>query len=332
MTEHPEEPTEQADPNRREAFFGSIKPKSPREISVKDFLSLWGYKRRGSWITKAIERELLNRGLASLPEIAKADYYGRVRILDRRDLSATDDLEVGWPISSVLDDERELVSAALDDPLLAVETEMLTRDYSQIPILSRGGRELHGSVTWKSLALCQVPRKKATARQAMDTRSRTARSNDPLLEHIGSIVVNDFLYIRDSTGMYVGILTATDLAESFHSASGPFIKLGEIEHRLRLLINRFPLNVIQGAQSPSSEREVLSAADLNFGGYVRIIENRDNWNQLGLPLDRATVVRNLREVNELRNDVMHFRPRPLDSQMTVAIDRCLNWIRTIPAV
>lgn len=209
---------------------------------------------------------------------------------------------------------------------------MLTRDYSQIPILGRGGRELHGSVTWKSLARCQGPRAEATARQAMDTRQRTAQSNDPLLEHIGSIVVNDFLYIQDPTGMYVGILTATDLAESFLATSGPFIKLGEIEHRLRLLINQLPLDIIQGAQAPGSDREVLSASDLNFGGYVRIIENRDNWKQLGLLLDRATIVNNLREVNEVRNDVMHFRPRPLDSQMTVAIDRCLNWIRTVQIV
>jgi hypothetical protein len=161
----------------------------------------------------------------------------------------------------------------------------------------------------------------------MDSNSHSAQSDENLLDHIENIIRNEYLYIKDPSNMFVGILTATDLAQSFHSTSGPFIKIGEIEARLRVIVNDLPLPVIQQArQSADSSRQVNSASDLTFGEYVRIMQNPEHWDQLHLPFDRATVVRNLEEVNQLRNDVMHFRPN-LDGQTTGAIDRCLNWLR-----
>lgn len=164
----------------------------------------------------------------------------------------------------------------------------------------------------------------------MDTDFQTARSSDNLLDHIKRIIENEFLFVQDPTGIYVGILTATDLAEGFLATSGPFIKIGEIEHRLRAIVNQLPLPLIQQVESSSDhKREIESAADLSFGSYVRILEKAENWHQLGLKFDRATVVKNLREVNAARNDVMHFRPNELDPQAVEAIDRCLNWLRAI---
>jgi CBS domain-containing protein len=321
---------EQALPMGRsaDAFLKTVKHKQPREVAVREFLSYWGYKRRGSWILRVIEKALADRGLTSSPEIAKADYYGKITILDQRDLAEDADLEVGWPISSVLDIERGLVSVGPDDPLSVVETLMIMHDFSQIPVLSKSRKDLHGSVSWQSIARWIGDRSTATARQAMDENSETARSSDNLLNHISRIIDHEYLYIQDPSNTYVGILTATDLAESFLSTSGPFIKLGEIEHRLRILVNQLPLPVIQQAKQPSdTTRQINNASDLTFGEYVRIIEHRENWNQLGLPFDRVTVVKNLREVNDVRNDVMHFRPN-YDAQTIEPIDRCLNWLRT----
>jgi hypothetical protein len=76
-----------------------------------------------------------------------------------------------------------------------------------------------------------------------------------------------------------------------------------------------------------TERVQIVFSILTFGEYVRIIERPENWNQLGLPFDRVTVVRNLREVNDVRNDVMHFRAS-FDAHTIEPIDRCLNWLRT----
>lgn len=320
---------EDAAPNlSADAFLKTIKHKQPREIPVREFLGYWGYKRRGAYILRVIGKALAERGLTSFPEIAKADYYGKIKILDRKDLAEDANIEIGWPISSVLDVEKELVGVGADDPLPVVETLMIMNDFSQIPVLSKSRRDLYGSVTWQSIARRRGDRSTATARQVMEPDSQTARSDDNLLDHIARIIEYEYLYIRDPSNTYVGILTATDLAESFLQISGPFIKIGEIEHRIRVVVNQLPLPALQQArQARETAREVNSASDLTFGEYVRILENPENWAQLRLPFDRVTVVQNLREVNEVRNDVMHFKPSPFDSQMTDAIDKCLNWLR-----
>ncbi|WKG04636.1 CBS domain-containing protein [Mycolicibacterium sp. HK-90] len=314
-------------PSGAGAFLKTVKHKKPQTIAVREFLGFWGYKRRGASIVRVIERALAQRGLTSSPEIVKADYYGDVTILDRRDLAEDADLEIGWPISSVLDVEKELIAVGPDESLIAVETLMVMHDFSQIPVLSKTGRDLYGSVTWKSIARWSGERSEGTARQAMDANSHSAQSSENLLDHIENIIKYEYLYIRDPSNMYVGILTATDLAQSFHSTSGPFIKIGEIESRLRVIVNELPLPVIQQAKQPTDQsRQINDASDLTFGEYVRIIQNPEHWDQLRLPFDRATVVKNLEEVNQIRNDVMHFRPN-LDGQTTSAIDRCLNWLR-----
>ena len=91
----------------------------------------------------------------------------------------------------------------------------------------------------------------------MEKDGQTARSSDSLLLHINRIIENDYLYIQDPTGLYVGVLTATDLAEGFHAVAGPFIKIGEIENRLRVLVNHLPLPVIQQAgESAKATRSI----------------------------------------------------------------------------
>ncbi len=218
-----------------DAFLEKVKHRQPQTVPVREFLGYWGYEKRGAHILRLINRELSGRGLTSSPDIAIADYYGEVQILDQRDLADSPELEIGWPISSVLDVERELVAVGPDEPLPVVETLMILNDYSQIPVMNKTHRDLHGSVTWQSIARWVGDRSQATARQVMERDSQTARSSDSLLIHINRIVEHGYLYIQDPTGLYVGILTATDLAEGFLATAGPFIKLGEVENRLRAL-------------------------------------------------------------------------------------------------
>ncbi|AHC27905.1 hypothetical protein TS71_09155 [Mycolicibacterium neoaurum] len=312
------------------AFLDTVKPKQPKSISVRKFLGFWGYQKRGASIVRLINRELTRRGLTASPDIALADYYGSIEISYLSDLAEHPEVEVAWFVSSLLDPERDLISVGPEASLSTVETLMVMHDFSQIPVMNASHRKLYGSVTWKSIARWNGDKSQATARQVMEKDGQTARSSDGLLLHINRIIENDFLYIEDPTGVYVGILTATDLAEGFHATAGSFIKIGEIENRLRALVSQLPLSAIQtAAESTHATRLIETAADLSFGQYVAVLGKDDNWNQLALPFDRKTVVENLREVNAVRNDVMHFRPTDLDSQDVEAIDKCLNWLRLV---
>ena len=60
------------------------------------------------------------------------------------------------------------------------------------------------------------------------------------------------------------------------------------------------------------EKTVSSAADLAFGDYLQVLGPPDHWARLGIRLDRAIFLRVLEEVRQIRNDVMHFDPDPLD--------------------
>jgi CBS domain-containing protein len=323
-----EEPEQRAKAN---TFLESVKHKQPKTLSVRRFLALWGYKKRGAHILRVINRELSRRGLVTSPDIALADYYGEIEVLYQQDLSGRTEREIGWPVSSVLDPERELEVVGPDEPLSRVETLMIINDFSQIPVMNKSRRELYGSVTWQSIARWQGDRSQATARQVMEKDGPTARSSDGLLLHISTIIKNDYLYVQDPTGLYVGVLTATDLAEGFLATAGPFIKIGEIENRLRALVNHLPMpSIQQAAEFTGATRSIETADDLSFGQYVVILGKNENWEQLGIPFDRKTIVENLREVNAARNDVMHFRPTELDAQAAEAVDKCLNWLRAIP--
>lgn len=315
---------------KADAFLKKVKHKQPKSVPVREFLGYWGYKRRGAYILRVINRELARRGLTSSPDIALADYYGELQILDQRDLAGYPEIEIGWPVSSILDVERDLVAVGPDESLSAIETLMIMNDFSQIPVMNKNRRDLYGSVTWRSIARWQGDASQATAKQVMESGGQSAKSSDSLLIHINRIIESEYLYVQDPTGLYVGILTATDLAEGFLATAGPFIKIGEIENRLRALVNQLPLPILQeAAEHSGATRSIDTAADLSFGQYVAILERGENWDQLGLQFDRNTVVGNLREVNNARNDVMHFRPTELDAQTAEAIDKCLNWLRVV---
>ncbi len=314
-----------------DALIDQVQFNKPQEISVRKLLKFWGYQKRGSTILSIIEKELEKRNLVSVPELATADYYGTVKIRDRRDLSAATDEQAGWPISNVLDDrDRELVWVKRETSLREVETLMVMYNFSQIPVLSPSKRDLHGSVTWESIARFQRTTSASTAREAMTKVNRTAQSSDNLLMHINEIIEHGFIYIRSPENEYVDIITATDLGESFLETTGPFIKLGEIERRIRTLVDQLPLSDIQEVKVPDgSSRVIRGAADLNFGEYIYLLANPEKWTRIGVPFDRVAILNNLEDVNKIRNNVMHFRPHAIEKLDTVAIDWCLNWLREL---
>jgi hypothetical protein len=52
-------------------------------------------------------------------------------------------------------------------------------------------------------------------------------------------------------------------------------------------------------------------SDLTIGEYIRLLENGDRWEKLGLSIDRVTFCRELDLVRNIRNDIMHFDPDPI---------------------
>lgn len=295
-------------------------------IPLERLLRLNGNMKRGKYVNRKINEALERRGLVSEPPVERADYYGSVIIHDPRDRVTSG--SVGLPISAFAADQAELVVAKPNDQIGKIKTLMIVNDYSQIPVID--GKNLLGSVTWKSLANNQKLTDCDEARKAISTGGHVADSSDDLFDLVPLIIDDEFIYYRDKKNFIVGVVTASDLAHTFQSSTGPFLRIGEIENRLRMLIDKLPLPQLKAKADPAITRKdgINSARDLTFGEYIRALEDKAIWAQLEIPFDRIICIETLNAVKDVRNDIMHFKnDGSLDEEGS--IDKCLNWLRAI---
>ncbi len=200
-------------------------------------------------------------------------------------------------------------------------TIMLARDFSQLPVM-QGDRSVKGLFSWKSLgSRLALKRPVEKTSEAMDM-VQTVSAEASMFQIAEMLATNDVVLVQASAtdNKIVGIITPADMAEQFGKLGEPFLLIGEIENRVRVLIDgKFTLAELKGAKNPGdTERQIESVADLSFGEYVRLLENPKYWEKCKLEIDRAKFIEDLKDVNEVRNDVMHFEPEGIGDE---ALDR-----------
>lgn len=308
-------------------LLDSVTIEEPLEVDLRRLLELNGNTRRGKAVVASINSSLRDRGYIVEPELDRADYWGTVTISDRR-TSNRSNHHAGLPVSNIAQDAPELTAVGLDDTLELVETLMLMWDFSQIPVMDKPRRKLHGTVTWRSIARSRASgHTDAKAKDVMTVGGHVAESADNLMDLVPTILANDFIYFRNRESVIVGIVTATDLAATFQNSTGLFVRIGEIESLLRLVLDQLSLPELESSLDTNIARKDFGgASDMTFGEYIRVLENPKHWATLGLGLDRKTCVESLKRVLDLRNDVMHFRTQAEDSDSETAVLGCLKWL------
>ena len=187
---------------------------------------------------------------------------------------------------------------------------MQMNHYSRLPVM-RNEREVAGIVTWQSIGTRLALGLDCTyVRQCMQP-AEVIPADTRLFDAVHKVAEHGYVLVRGETNVITGIVTATDVAHLFEKLARPFLLIGEIEDHVRNLIRgKFTLDQLQTASG--EERSVDGLADLTFGGYRRLLENKDNWDRLNLDIDRAEFVRHLDAVREIRNEVVHFNPKGLN--------------------
>jgi len=205
---------------------------------------------------------------------------------------------------------------------------MLLRDFSQVPVLKNEQRELVGTVTWRSLSENPTA---TTAGQAVERGAVVANHSDDLLSVVPKIIDSSFIYYLDPKRRVKGILTSSDLAQVFLDTTGSYLKLGEIESRLRSLLDTLPIPDLEKGLDPkiAHSPSFNGATDMTFGEYVRTMQRDDVWRALSLNLDQKVCVANLEVVREARNSLMHFHAEGLEEDQAESIDMCLRWLRSV---
>jgi CBS domain-containing protein len=205
------------------------------------------------------------------------------------------------------------VAVTPDTTIAQAVTTMMKHDFSQLPIIS-GERTVKGVISWKSLGKRLAMGKKCDiVRDAMEP-VHVVELETSLFEAVALIAKSDCVLVKDETNKICGIITSYDVSETFVELGEPFLLLGEIENLIRdMMDGRFTKDELEKGRDPlDGARPISKVTDLNFGGYVRILQDPATWAKVATNLDRGTFVAYLERVREIRNDTMHFDPDGVD--------------------
>lgn len=225
--------------------------------------------------------------------------------------------------------EGDLVTVHPDEDLIDVRTRMLLGNFSQLPVLS-SPYVLTGVVSWKSIAMAHT---RGPVRGLADVIQKTdipeAKIDADLLATIPDIFAKDYVFVRDYDYTVCGIVTAADLSNAFGDLAGPYLRLGEIERRLRHCVNKMCDGTVEDLRDAAGHRKAESANDLTLGQIEQVFKKPDRWSKLRWGIRQDTFVDELVQVRKIRNEVAHFRPRPLTNEQRDQLSTFAGWLKEL---
>lgn len=311
----------------------------PKE-TVRTLLSWFNQRRRGQHVANNIRQVLDSVRLKTEPDFELAFFDGPVEFLPA--LGANGQAVAGSSNSSLAASEStaatrseegkaskdpvmrvdileaanrsNLCAVSRDTPLEEAITQMAARDFSQLPVMQSPRDQKVAMVSWKSIGEQMAwGRKPEFVRECLE-HAEVVPWNTPLITAVSKIVQHEVVLVRGQDSSITGLITTTDLALEFRKLSEPFLLLGEIENQIRrLILTKFNLADFKALKSlAETGREITDISDLSMGDYVRLLQDPEMWSRIGCKLDRKTFVGYLDSVRQIRNDVMHFHPDPVE--------------------
>jgi CBS domain-containing protein len=313
-------------------------------VRVRSLLDWFGIKRRGFSKVLEIRHSLKKAGLVTVPDFESAFIDSEVSFqlfpLPELPANETPPEDMGGeedPISGVVSGgviadptyrigklsaaNQPLDSVKPDSTLEAATTLMMSKDYSQIPVM-QSEFTVKGVISWESIGKRNSLQKPGALVRDYTVPATMVSTEDSLFSVISLIVEHQYVLVQNKqTGKVTGIVTTSDLSLQFRQLGEPFLLLGEIENHIRFLIDGvYTPDELKRSSDPSdTERVVVTVADLSFGEYLRLLQQPANWAKLGIPIDRAEFVKRLDEIRKIRNDVMHFDPDPMEDGTLIAL-------------
>lgn len=81
-----------------------------------------------------------------------------------------------------------------------------------------------------------------------------------------------------------------------------------------------------------ASKPINDASGLSFGDYVRILEKPELWKKINLPFDQAMFVKQLDEIRNVRNQLMHFNPNGIAAEDLQKLREFARWLQKIQDV
>lgn len=334
--------------------------RSVNPVTVREFLSWFDAHRRGVSIVARVRDVLEAESLATLPDFEEPWLDGLLafhlvdvaagpgnsdgtaiveRVTETEPAPEPTELdemwqhrEAGYRLSRFAAANKPVMSVGPATTLHEAVTIMLLNDFSQLPVMV-GERDVKGVVTWAEIAARAVLGKLGALASECMVDPIILNDTASIFEAIQTVVVRDFVLVRDKQRRIAGIVTAADLSLQFRSLSEPFLLLSEIETHVRNMIGEtFTLQELIAARDPGSTREINTVADLSFGEYVFLLQKEDNWIRLGVKVDRQAFCRQLDRVRSIRNQVMHFDPDGLEGANLQILQEFSSFLKRLEGI
>ncbi|MGW0768913.1 CBS domain-containing protein [Streptomyces sp. NPDC002671] len=328
-------------------------------VPVQEILDLFRVRVRDHRTVHLISQALADAGLTTLPDFAVCGLRSSVDVvplasvpaqagpveLENGDADEDDEALPSLPQRLLLGDvpsaRRGVLGVNPGTPLGQATFLMRTKSLSQVPVTT-GMAQIHGVVTWGSVARMYEAGKQPTLDNAMEKDSLpVADARQELFAALPVLKEHGYLLVRGDDGCLSGIVTAADVTERFEGSARPFFIVGEIESLLRrclgAALDEEAVKAVQTNKRP--EHRTGQVTDLMFGDYLKLLDGGQtkqamaeradrNWEALKWPnMPREQFVGRLRRVKDIRNRIAHFDEKPLPQQMIDELTTFANVLR-----
>lgn len=311
----------------------------PVPLTVRELLRLFGERNRDFEVVGRIESILAEAGLVCEPPLRQGALDSPVTVgpiggapepeppeeeTGGEDMPTPAAIRVADVPSARLGER--LVSLKPDDDLELARTLMTHRRFSQLPVLS-GPTVLKGVVSWKSIALAHLRGRCTTLADATEP-AKVVRVDDDLLTILPDLEDDGCVFVRDEDEKISGLVTAADMSLAFGAITGPYLRLGEIERRLRRCVERM-CPTVQELREATGHKKADGPEHLVLKQFERVFEKPDRWAKLGWGIRQDYFVTELAAVRKIRNEVAHFRPSPLTQEQLDRLEKFAGMLRDL---
>lgn len=325
--------------------------KQALRITPKQILGYLEVKRRGWRVVEAVNNMFEKYEVFSEPDFGSAWAYGEMELKPKPKVPANNKNEGNnndydpTPRISLLraanlaqlsetTGELGLISVGREEKLTVAVHLMMTHGYSQLPILS--GRREVGIVSWRSIGRALALGKTCVTVSDCKEEVLALYEHTPLFYAVTQILEKGIVLVKRKDDTIIGIVTATDIGEQFITMAEPFLLIEQIEKHIRKILgSKFTIEQLKDVidiDPQDSGKQVKALSDLNFGDYIRIISKPQNFEKLGLNIDRVMFVKQLDAIRDIRNDVMHFDPDGIDKKDIEILRQMVSFLSTINTV
>ena len=213
-------------------------------------------------------------------------------------------------VESLEESARPLVCASSSASIEQIQTLMVSKDVSLMPLLNRDQQDNIALVRRKTLWLWSLQHgSQPTLKDVRENKLPVVKASDSLADAMNKLKDSPALLLRGDDQKIDKLISPRAVAKALREYSNQFQTVEVLEKRFRSFLRNLPKKDIDEAlQAPldTSPKGPKGIEEMTFFEYQTIFSKM--WEKLPFGgFDRKIFIKNIYQVRIYRNDLMHFR-------------------------